>query len=197
MLLWGLSFGAAVSACTAAVDRRAKGLVMVAPIFHFVKPEKRESAFALLIRDRQSQLRGNPPLEVPPYDNKGENLIGMGGSGGPGGMEGYTLTKQAIERGAPNFRDRITLQTYHKLAMFRPVELLEMVQGVPVLMIIPELDDLSTPAEQREAFERFQTPKRMYFAKGKRHLTVLSGEGSEEVLETTAEFYKEALEGTI
>lgn len=112
LLLWGLSFGAAVSACTAAVDRRVKALILVAPIFDFVKPEKQKSAFALLIKDRQSQLRGNPRVEIPPYNNnKGENFIGMGGSGGPGGIEGYMLTKQAMERGAPNFRDRITLQT--------------------------------------------------------------------------------------
>lgn len=197
LLLWGLSFGATVSACAAAVDRRAKALVMVAPIFDFVKPEKRQSAFALLIKDRQSQLRGNPRLEVPPYDDKGNNLIGMGGSGGPGGIEGYLLTKQAIERGAPNFRDRITLQTYHKLAMFRPRELLDMVEDIPVLMIIPELDDLSTPAEQQEAFDRLKTPKRIYFARGKRHLTILSGEGSEQVLGAMTDFFREALEGTI
>ncbi|CAO2655082.1 Nn.00g118150.m01.CDS01 [Neocucurbitaria sp. VM-36] len=197
LLLWGLSFGAAVSACAVAVDRRVKALVLVAPIFDFVNPEKRKSAFALLIKDRQSQLRGNPRLEVPPYNDKGENFIGMGGSGGLGGMEGYMLTKQAMERGAPNFRDRITLQTYHKLAMFRPRELLDMVEEVPVLMIIPELDDISTPAQQREAFERLKCPKRLHFAKGKKHLTILSGEDSEQVLDVMAEFFRQALEGTV
>jgi hypothetical protein len=170
---------------------------MVAPIFDFVKPEKRESAFALLIRDRQSQLRGNPRLEVPPYNDRGENLIGMGGSGGPGGMEGYMLTKQAMERGAPNFRDRITLQTYHKLAMFQPRELLGMIEKTSVLMIIPELDDISTPAQQQEAYEKLKCPKRIHFAKGKRHLTILSGEGANQVLDVMEEFFQQALEGTV
>lgn len=170
---------------------------MVAPIFDFVKPEKRKSAFALLIKDRQSQLRGNPRIEIQPYNDKGENLIGMGGSGGPGGIEGYTLTEQAIERAAPNFRDRITLQTYHKLAMFRPRELLDMVQETPVLMIVPELDDISTPVEQQEAFAQLKGPRRMYLAAGKRHLTVLSGDGSEEVLGSMKTFLQDVLDDTM
>lgn len=170
---------------------------MVAPIFDFVKPEKRKSAFALLIKDRQSQLRGNPRIEIQPYNDKGENLIGMGGSGGPGGIEGYTLTEQAIERAAPNFRDRITLQTYHKLAMFRPRELLDMVQETPVLMIVPELDDISTPVEQHEAFAQLKGPLRMYLAAGKRHLTVLSGDGSEEVLGSMKTFLQDVLDDTM
>jgi hypothetical protein len=170
---------------------------MVAPIFDFVKPEKGKSAFALIIKDRQSQLRGNARVEIQPYNDKGENLIGMGGSGGPGGIEGFTLTKQAMERAAPNFRDCITLQTYHKLAMFRPRELLDMVQNTPVLMVVPELDDISTPTEQQEAFARLKGPRRMYLAIGKRHLTVLSGDGSEEVLACMTSFLQDVLEGTV
>lgn len=54
------------------------------------KLKKSQSDFALRIKNRQSQLKGNPRLEVPPYDDKGDDLIGIGGSGGrPRGIEGY------------------------------------------------------------------------------------------------------------
>ncbi|XP_044714931.1 alpha/beta hydrolase family domain-containing protein [Hirsutella rhossiliensis] len=196
IVLWGMSFGATVSACSAAVDRRARAVVMVCPIFSFVQPSKRERAFAQLIRDRESQLRGNEAVSLPPFNSRGENPIGMAGSGGPGGLEAYEFMRAVVDRGAPGFRDRVTLQTYRNLAVFRPVELLDMVRA-PVMMVVPELDDISPAQEQEEAFERFgkQQPKTtLYRAAGKGHLTVLSGEGSEEILDAQVDFIKEALE---
>jgi hypothetical protein len=79
-----------------------------------------------------------------------------------------------VERGHPAFRDRITLQTYHKLTLFRPKELMETIQGVPVMMIIPELDNISSPAEQQDAFERMTTTKDLCLAKDKGHLSILT-----------------------
>ncbi|TGO67336.1 hypothetical protein BOTNAR_0044g00170 [Botryotinia narcissicola] len=173
IILWGMSFGATVSACTAAVDRRVKALVMT---------EKREK-----------QLRGNEAFTKPPFNSKGENPMGFGGSGGPGGMEAYSFMSAVIDHGAPNFRDRITLQTYQKLFMFRPKVLLDMVQA-STLMIVPELDDISSPEEQIEAFGLLAGPKTLYVAKEKGHLTVLSGDKSEEILNTMTEFIKTASE---
>lgn len=197
ILLWGMSFGAAVSACTAVVDHRPKALVMVCPLFSFIREDRRKRAFAQLIRDRQSQSQGNEPYSLQPFNARGDNPIGMGGAGGPGGLEANALMRAAVERGHPSFRDRITLQTYHKLALFRPKELMETIEGMPVMMIIPELDDISSPAEQEEAFDRLSTPKRLYLAKGKGHLSILTGEGSGEVFQATASFFKDALAGNV
>lgn len=197
ILLWGMSFGAAVSACAAAVDRRPRALVMVCPLLTFVRPDRRARAFAQLMRDRQSQLGGNAPLTLQPFNARGDNPAGMGGAGGPGGREARDLMRAAAERGHPAFRDRITLQTYHKLALFRPAELMRTVEDVPVMMVVPELDDISSPAEQREAFDALMVPKRMYLAEGKGHLSILNGKGSEELIKAMIEFFREALEGKI
>ena len=197
ILLWGMSFGAAVSACTAAVDRRPKALIMVCPLLSFVREDRRERAFAQLMRDRQSQLKGNEPFSLQPFNAHGDNPIAMGGAGGPGGIEAHNLMRAAVERGHHSFRDRITLQTYHKLALFRPKELMEIIEGVPVMMIIPELDNISSPAEQQEAFDRMRTPKTRYLANGKGHLSILTGEGSVELFQATADFFRAALEGKI
>lgn len=187
IVLWGMSFGATVSACAASVDSRARALVMVCPIFSFVQPTKRTKALAQVIRDRQSQLRGNAPFTLPPFNSKGENPIGMAGSGGPGGIEAYTFMSAVIDRGAPNFRDRITLQTYYNLALFRPKALLPLVE-TPVQMVVPQLDDISPAAEQEEAFGLLGGPKELYSAAGKGHLTVLSGKGSQEIVEAMVDF---------
>ncbi|KAJ8063558.1 hypothetical protein OCU04_007430 [Sclerotinia nivalis] len=169
IVLWGMSFGGVVSACSAAVDRRPKAVVM---------------------------LRGNEPYQLAPFTPKGDNPIGMGGAGGPGGVEAYNLMKAASKLGHPDFRDCLTLQTYQKLAMFRPKEYMDMIR-TPVMIIIPELDDISPPKEQREAFARIQSPKREYFAKGKGHLNIATGEGSKEMVAATVGFLKEALASTI
>lgn len=196
IFLWGMSFGAVVSAVCAAVDRRPKAIVMVCPLFSYVKPERADKAYAQLIKDRVSQLRGNPGFSLAPFTPKGDNPIGFGGAGGPGGIEAYGLMKAASQLGHPDFRDRISLQTYQKLAMFRPKEYMDMVKA-PVMMIIPELDDISSPAEQREAFARIQSPKKEYWAVGKGHLNIATGDGSKQMIAATVKFFNAALEGTV
>ncbi|KAF7941723.1 uncharacterized protein EAE97_006560 [Botrytis byssoidea] len=155
IILWGMSFGATVSACTAAVDRRVKALVMVCPIFSFYQPEKRETVFAQLIRDRKPQLRGNEAFTLPPFNSKGENPMGFWGSGGAGGMEAYSFMSAVIDHGAPNFAI-VSLYKHTRN--------------------LPELDDISSPEEQIEAFGLLAGPKTLYVTKEKGHLTVLSGD---------------------
>ncbi|KAK3985843.1 Alpha/Beta hydrolase protein [Cladorrhinum sp. PSN332] len=191
IVLWGMSFGGVVSATCAAVDRRPRAVVMVCPLFSFVKPHKADKAYAQLMKDRVSQLRGNEPYELPPFNIKGDNPIGM-----PGGLEAYTLMSAATGLGVPGFRDRISLQTYQKLAMFRPKEYMDMIKA-PTMMIIPELDGISPPEEQREAFARIKAPKREYWAEGKGHLNIATGDGSKEMVAATAAFFREALEGKV
>ncbi|KAK4240552.1 Alpha/Beta hydrolase protein [Achaetomium macrosporum] len=189
VFLWGMSLGGTVSAVAAIVDRRVAGVLMVCPIFNFVRPDRRTRAFAQLMRDRVSQLRGNEPYTLQPFNSKGENPIGMAGAGGPGGREAYVLMRTAAERGHPSFRDRITLQTYHKLALFQPLPLMDLLEEVPVMMMVPELDDMSPAADQRMAFERLRVPKRMHFAKGRGHMTILTGEGTEDIFEAMVGFF--------
>ncbi|KLU90909.1 hypothetical protein MAPG_09434 [Magnaporthiopsis poae ATCC 64411] len=88
--------------------------------------------------------------------------------------------------------------TYHKLALFRPKELMAEIEGVPVMMVVPELDDISSPVEQRAAFEAMtSTPKRLYEGKGMGHFNILTCDGSAEMLKATADFFQDALEGKV
>lgn len=196
IVLWGLSVGAVISACSAAVDYRPKAVVMVCPLFSFIQEKKRRGAFNKVIQDRVSQLRGNRPYEIPPFTSGGDNPIGMAGAGGPGGQESYAFMRLAKEKGAIGFRDRIALQTYHKLAFFRPAEYMDMMKA-PVLMVIPELDYISDPQEQAAAFGRITSPSsRLHVAVGRGHLNVATGEGGIELVEVIDEFLQDVLTGT-
>ncbi|KAJ6087099.1 hypothetical protein N7467_006013 [Penicillium canescens] len=197
ILLWGISFGAAVNACRVAVDRRVKALIMVCPLLSFIRKDRRQRAFKEVIKDRKSQLKGNEPYSMQPHTARGDNIAGLGGAGGPGGLEAHLLMRAAAERGHPNFRDRITVQTYHKLAYFRPKEIMETIEEVPVMMIIPELDNISPPVEQQAAFDGMTTLKELFVAPNGGHLAILSGEGSVEVFQKQADFYKAVLEHRI
>ncbi|KAI9148344.1 Thiohydrolase [Paramyrothecium foliicola] len=197
IILWGMSFGGSVSGCTVAADPRVKALVMVCPILSFFKPAKRDKAFVQLIKDRQSQLRGNEAFSLPPFNSKGENPIGMAGSGGPGGLEAYQFMNAVIDRGAPNFRNRITLQSYHKLAMWYPGEIIKTMVKTPTMVVTPELDAMSPPEEQKALYAGLQVPKKFYLAKDKGHLTVLSGDEFMKSLEAQVQFIRAAIDGTL
>ncbi|KEY73081.1 hypothetical protein S7711_06152 [Stachybotrys chartarum IBT 7711] len=125
----------------------------------------REKAFAQLLRNRQSQLRGNEPL-TPPQE--------------AGRLEAYTFMNAVIDRGEPNFRNHVALQTYQKLAMWQPKEMLKLVDRTPILMITPEMDTMSPPEEQKIAFEQFPQ---------------LMRDGSEEVVGGMIDFIQETIEG--
>ncbi|KAK3313627.1 Alpha/Beta hydrolase protein [Apodospora peruviana] len=188
MILWGLSVGAVISASCAAVDHRPKAVVMVCPLFTFDQPHRRDAAFAQIIKDRVSQLRGNPPHEIVPFNARGENILGMAGSGGPGGHESYAFMRLAKEHGAAGFRDKTALQTYHKLAYFRPAEYVDMIKA-PVLMVVPELDLISQPEEQKAAFARITAPgSKLHLAVGKGHMSVATGEAGLELVKVTDAF---------
>ena len=164
-----------MSACAGAIDPRVAAVLMVAPIFKFIRPDKRKKLFTQLMKDRQSQVRGNEPLYLRPYDSNGENPAGYGGSGGPGAKEAYTLMEMGAQR--YGYRNRITLQTFHKLALFRPQDFLqEMLNDTPIMMVTPEKDTVSLPADQQAAFESFKCPKQLHMAKNKGHMDILSGE---------------------
>ncbi|KAK4246252.1 Alpha/Beta hydrolase protein [Corynascus novoguineensis] len=188
ILLWGISFGASVAACAGAVDPRVTAILMVAPIFKFIRPDKRKKLFTQLMKDRRSQLSGNEPLYLPPYDSNGENPAGYGGSGGPCAKEAYMLMELGAQR--YGYRNRITLQTFHKLALFRPQDFLqEMLNDTPVMMVVPENDTMSLPVDQVAAFECFKCPKRLHMARNKGHMDILSGEGFTENLSAMIEFF--------
>ncbi|KAI1114229.1 alpha/beta-hydrolase [Nemania sp. NC0429] len=198
ILLWGMSFGATLSGVAASVDRRVAAVVMVCPLFSFIRADKRATLFAQVIKDRKSQVKGNEPFTIRPFDSKGENPAGFAGSGGPGGRESYSVMKLAAQRGHPNFRDLITFQTFYKLALFRPKELLQdMLEDMPTMMIIPELDDISPPAEQQAVFESLKTPKRLHHAVGKSHMSILDGEGSAALRVAMINFFMSVLDGQI
>ncbi|KAK8066219.1 hypothetical protein PG997_012966 [Apiospora hydei] len=169
---WGQSFAATVALCAAALDRRANW-------------RRRARVLATAMRDRASQLAGNPPMFLPVLTAQGRNPAGLGLGASTDELD-YMLNAQS--RGAPNYQNQTTVQTYYKLLTWQPHGIMRYLESTPVLMVIPELDQMSPPEEQRALFDSFPEPKQVHVALGKGHLNVLSGDDFADLSALQAEF---------
>lgn len=194
IFFWGMSFSASVAACAAALDKRARALIVVCPTITFYSEGKIPKALSKAIQDRVSQLKGNKPYSIVPFTRTGENPAGFATGGGQQAFEFMTNIKQ---RGAPNFENRTTLQSYYKMALWQPRPLFKLVAPTPVMVLIPEEDIISPTDDQHWMFNNFQGPKRLHTAPGKGHLDVLSGEGAERLMRYQIDFVNDVLSGKV
>ncbi|POS73895.1 DltD domain-containing protein [Diaporthe helianthi] len=99
-----------------------------------------------------------------------------------------------MERGGPTARNHIALQSYRKIAMFWPKQILANFNP-PVMMLLPELNLISPPELQQEMFDKLKSPvKKVLWVKDKGHLNLLGGEGKDYLWKEQLGFICEALE---
>ncbi|KAH7141539.1 Alpha/Beta hydrolase protein [Dactylonectria estremocensis] len=185
---WGMSFGGTVALCAATLDPRAKFCVAVCPLMGLEPNQTMLSrVLAKTMQDRESQIMGNLPACLPVLTDAGENPAGMGLGAD---KEEFDYMVNAKSKGAPNYENRTTLQTYYKMIAWQPFAIMKYMSSTPVLMIVPEKDMISPPEAQLALFETFAEPKKVHIAEGRGHLNVLSGDGYLELSELQANFIK-------
>lgn len=79
-------------------------------------------------------------------------------------------------RGAPRHENHTTFQSYYKIKLWEPQGIMRYLDRTPVMMVVPELDQISPPEAQIKLHESFPEPKLLHIAPGKGHLNVLSGD---------------------
>ncbi|KAL2000897.1 hypothetical protein VTN02DRAFT_2485 [Thermoascus thermophilus] len=191
---WGMSFSGMIALTAAALDKRAKLVIVVCALVKFYERDKVPRTLAMAIKDRQSQLRGNSPFYLPPFTRNGGNPLDLAAAGG---KEAHEYMANVKERGAPNYEDRTTLQSYAKIARWQPHAFLEFVPPTPVLMLVPEFDTISPTEQQLALFRDLSGPKRLHVATGKGHLNVLSGADAEMLQQVQVDFIHDALAGKV
>ncbi len=198
IMLWEMSFDATVSACAAAIDRHVAAVLMICFIFSFIRSDKRAKIFAQLMRDRESQLRDNKSFVLQSFNSKSENSVDFADFEESDEKKVYILMMIAAERDHFNFRDRIALQSYHKMTLFRLKEMIEqMLKRILIMMMISKLNEISLSAEQKKTFEKLKSSKKLHWAERKEHLSILSEEKSDKFLKAEIEFFKTALKSEI
>ena len=93
-------------------------------------------------------------------------------------------------RGAPRHENHTTFQSYYKIKLWQPQGVMRYLNRTPVLMVVPELDQISPPEAQIALHGTFPEPKVLHIAPGKGHLDVLSGDDFAMLSKLQADFVK-------
>jgi pimeloyl-ACP methyl ester carboxylesterase len=193
---WGMSFSATIALCAAALDKRAKFVIAICPLmsFEYNGIEQFSNILAKTMRDREFQMKGNKPFYLPLISDKGDNPAGIDIWAD---REVLQFITDAKERVASTFESHTTIQTYYKMVMWQPNGIMRYVFPTPVMVVVPELDKVSSPEEQVALFNSLSHPKRLHMAPGKGHLNVLSGEDFPVLMKLQADWVQSALDGTM
>lgn len=195
MGLGGMSFGAVVSLCAASLDKRARFAIAICPLTDFeFSPDKRPKILAKCIKDRESQIVGNPPFYLPMVTEKGENPAGFGH-----GIDKarYAMILEIGRQIAPNHVNRTTIQTYYKLLMWQPFSLWRHLSPTPVMFVVPEIDNISPKEAQLHLLDSLDSPKVLHVEQGVGHEDILTGDHLTSLMKLQAGFISDALAGRI
>ena len=195
MGVWGMSFGAAVILCAAALDKRVKFAIAVCPLTEFeYDPEKRPKVLAKCIKDRESQVLGNPPFYLPMVTEKGESPVGFGKTGD---KERYARFVEIGKELARNHVNRTTIQTYYKIFMWQPLSLWQHLAPTPFMFVVPKLDMVSPSENQIHHFGELKGPKRLHVEPGLGHEDILVQGNLASLMKVQIQFIDDALESRV
>lgn len=187
---WGYSFSGMVALCAAAVDKRAKAVVAVAPltVWEF---SKWRPVLTKAMKDRESRLAGNSAAMLPMLTESGEQPAGFGT--GFEDEDVFNIIAKAVEA-QPSFAPETTLSSYYHIAAFQPFPLLKFVSPTPSMVVRGEKDLISPTELQKELiFDVLSEPKRLDTIPGKAHMNIMSGQDSERVLDNQVNFLRQSL----
>lgn len=98
-----------------------------------------------------------------------------------------------VERGGPTARNQVALQSYHKIAMWWPKQIIALLD-TPAMMIVAGLDQLYPPELQKEMFDKLKSPrKKLLWVKDKGHLNLLGGKSKDQLMKEQVNFIREVL----
>lgn len=184
IVFWGFSYAATVALCAAALDKRVSKVISVAPLTDYSFSGKKAKVLAKAFKDRESQVKGNKPFDLPILTEKGESVAGFGGATNE---DNYKLIASAF-RSAPTYQNRTTIQTYYKIAMWQPLSLIPAMAPTPSLIVTGEEDTISLPENQTRLWESIDGPKKQHREPAKGHMDILAGESFSKLMDMQADF---------
>ena len=133
--VWGMSFSGTIALCAASLDKRARLCIAACPYLDLEPPpEKVPQVLVKCMKDRESRHVGNPPTYLPMLTVTGRNPAGSHLDPTP---EELKLIFTAQGRGAVNFENRSTLETYYKFLTWSPEDIMKYLPPTPVCLLCP------------------------------------------------------------
>ncbi|KAL6817691.1 DltD N-terminal domain protein [Trichoderma camerunense] len=191
IIFWGNSFSGMVALTAAALDNRVGAVIAINPVSHMdvALKEKWPATLSRITRDRESQLKGNPPYTLRVIGDVSQDTIGIA-------AEFVTdEAREYLERARDVFSEyevpQLTLQSYYKIFAWRPIALMAHVSPTPVLIISGENDETSPLRFQKEfIFEKLDEPKAMHVIENKSHWDLLAADMLPQVMNLMFDFIK-------
>ncbi|GAM35116.1 DltD N-terminal domain protein [Talaromyces pinophilus] len=137
-------------------EMRHKAVITTAPltIWEF---KKWKQVLSKCMKDRESRLAGNKPVNLPMLTENGEQPAGIGEN-----FEGESV-QDIITRSVemqPNFISETALSSYYHIAAFQPFGLIPFVSPTPAMVTYREHDGISPILLQREmVYDVLKKPK--------------------------------------
>lgn len=196
--LWGFFWSGTMVLEAASLDKRVAAVAAIGPVLDWtLDPELGPPMMARAMADRAARLRGDPPAYIPFYRATGDNfMIFKAFTELPNTEQKRMLPDmvEALKKQAPDsFDDHVTLQTLYKIANWAPFSRFALLGDTPVLWVIPELDELSAPALQKQTWDGFAEPKALEIAQGRGHFNYWHDADLDQLLAKQLGFLKEFL----
>lgn len=190
---WGTSLSAGVALSAAAFDKRVKLVIAACPVSSYQYNERKmQRILSMCSRDRESQVKGNPPFYTPMIDDSGESPVGL--DFGFDRERAAEWAKREVKL-APNHVNRTTIQSYLKIALWSPSATWKRINPTPVLFLVPEKDNICSPEEQLRNFNNLEGPKKYHLQEGSGHMDLLAGEHIGALMKLQVDFVHDVLEG--
>lgn len=188
-----MSFSGAIALAAAVLDPRIGFVISCCPWFNYFTKEAVPPVYAAAAHDRASRLRGNEGSLVTTVTEQGSTPVALS----PSGARQYReWMKAATPPGLP-FHIQITHNTLASLAKWSLKVYIEHEIKAPVLLMIPELDELSPAQQQLELFHQIKGPKTLHIAKGRGHFNILSGPDMDKKQKLQVDFIRDATSGKV
>lgn len=157
---WGVSVGGGHVMFLSAFDKRIKATVALIPAINqwenilSVMPKDALFGFlAMIAADRQARYTTGQVNYM--------QLVAPPGEMGIMGNEAYEFYTEAQRTVAPNWENRITMESLEKFTEYDPTGPIHLVSPTPLLMIVAEHDQIIPAALAQAAFERAEEPKKL------------------------------------
>lgn len=185
--IWGTSYSGGHVLHTAAVDRRVKAVVAQVPTINGWRgasrkmgPEKMAAFVSMLEAYRTARYNGAEQRYINVVTDRGEPAAQ------PSEESYHWFT--AMSQIAPNWENRITLDSMESYLEYNPAGLIDIIAPTPLLMIAAEEDAVTPPDLAQAAFERAGEPKKWLLVPGG-HFDIYDGPSFASASSAAAEWF--------
>jgi fermentation-respiration switch protein FrsA (DUF1100 family) len=161
--VWGTSYSGAHVLWLGAFDPRVKAVYSQVPatdvfeiFLRFNTPGEMQGLRQYLYQDHFNRFQNPNSINyLPASSPDGKNAVMIG-------VDVYEWLKKAAETVAPNFLNKITVESIEHACEYNAGAIIHRVSPIPLLMVVCQNDSLTPVDIQIEAFQRAREPKQLH-----------------------------------